>query len=321
MITEEVPFRMTRLLRTGSTVRSVSLGETGQDVLVGTERDLRLYNTTTGESLFWYAQPNTDLGFISAEMWGEGEQGYTLQRSGELLRIDCPRRKDGRGVDASITRLRHEIHDLFTLSIAPQAGLIAIGHFGPAITVLNEEGELVWRRHPDDHNATSARTWSVAFSSDSSTLYAGSSGVERNGLALFDATSGESKGGIRAAGAITAIAGPAAPLKIATVVNMADTSAVIAYADDLRHPAWEFRQANNHRMTALAADQETGYVVVGTAQGWLYVLDGQQGTIVAATDECKSVVMDVAIVGGRYVAAGLENGEVALLELEAEFIA
>jgi outer membrane protein assembly factor BamB len=235
-----------------------------------------------------------------------------VKRTGEVLRLDMVWQQED--VDIWPQKIYAEPDDVYSFSLAPDAKLLALGHLGPALTVLSVTGELRWRRHPDDHNPTDGKTWAVALSHDGSTMFVGSSGGTRYMLAALDAADGSLKSGIRCAERVLHVACLPAPLSVAAVLTGPHECRLAGFSHDLRQIAWERACGLGEHATALAADPISGLVALGTNTGAVYILDAQSGEVLAQKDDLASTVLALSVTGGRYLAAGLQDGQIAYLE-------
>jgi outer membrane protein assembly factor BamB len=179
---------------------------------------------------------------------------------------------------------------------------------------MDTEGRQRWRRHPDDRNPTDAKTWAVAFSLDGSTLFIGSSGAARHVLAALDATNGTRKTALRPDGRVMAMAPLPPPLGVLAQLSEPDGSRLVAYPADLQHTAWEFGTKMSGRITAIATDAISGLAALGTTMGHLALLDAETGRLLAENKTLGSTVLSIAVAGGCYVVAGLQDGQIAYLE-------
>ncbi len=310
---------LVRWLRAGAPVHAVALAGDGRHVLVGSEHDLRLLDLW-GRECFRYFEPpapgmatEADMPFRAVALQADSlALALAGQRQGTIWRLDLTWQGDN--VEMWPEPIRNEPNDIYNLSYAPASGLVAIGHLGPALTVIEANGQQRWRRHPDDHNATDGKTWAVAFSADGQRLYAASSGSARHRLAALDATAGKVLAGVTQPAPITLLAGLPPPLAVAAVVNAADECQVVAYRPELSQPTWCWTPDRDERVTAIAADLGAGLVVLGTNCGGVIVLDASSGRQLVREDSLHSTVLSLATADGRYIVAGLQDGQVAYLE-------
>ncbi len=302
----------------GPPVHAVALAEDGVHLLAGTEHDLKLLDRF-GRQRFRYFEPpapgtkfERDMPFRAVALAPGLGWGLAGRRTGQVYRLDLSWR--GEDVDVWPQEIRCEANDLYSLSLAADQRLIALGHLGPALTVIDTEGRQHWRRHPDDRNPTDAKTWAVAFGLDGNTLFVGSSGAERNVLAALDATTGTKKTALRPKGRVMALAPLAPPLGVLAQLSESDGSRLVAYPADLKDEAWEFRPRMSGRITAIATDVANGLTALGTTTGHLALLEAGTGHLLAENRTLGSTVLSIAVAGGRYVAAGLQDGQIAYLE-------
>lgn len=302
----------------GPPVHAVALAEDGVHLLAGTEHDLQLLDRS-GRQRFRYFEPpapgakfERDMPFRAVALAPGLAWGLAGRRTGQLYRLDLSWR--GEDVDVWPREIRCEANDLYSLSVASDHGLIALGHLGPALTVIDTEGRQRWRRHPDDRNPTEAKTWAVAFGLDGNTLFVGSSGAVRNVLAALDATNGTRKAALRPDGRVMALAPLPPPLGVLVQLSEPDGSRLVAYPADLHREAWEFRPKTSGRITAIATDVVNGLAALGTTMGHLVLLEAETGRLLAENRTLGSTVLSIAVVGGRYVAAGLQDGQIAYLQ-------
>lgn len=314
----EASLHIVRWLFVGAPGSALALSEDGRYLLVGTEHDLRILDRWGNNPFRYYAPPapgrktEEDMPFCAAAMTSDMRRALAGLRSGEVFRLELT--WDGDAVSGWPEQIRAETNDIYSLSLATDASLIAIGHLGPALTVLDWDGHTVWRRHPADHTPTDGKTWAVALSSDAATLYVGSSGTERSLLAALDASSGKPQAGKRLWQRVTQLASLPAPLAVVAVLGSNSESQVAAFAPDLTEPAWTYGFDLGEQATALTTDQVANLVVCGTNRGVVLVLDGRTGELLARTDALHSTVLSLAMSAGRYLVAGIHEQRVAYLE-------
>lgn len=298
-------------IRIGAPVHAVALSGDGRYLLAGSERDLRLLDRW-GYEWFRYSTPDRDLPFSLVALAPGATWGLAFERSGQLHRIDIIQQVET--LQVSLRVIWNEPNDVCSLSLAADAGLIALGHYGPALTMLDGAGRQVWRRHPNDRTATDGQTWAVALAPSGDHLYVGCSSGARPRIAALDASDGKPVASVRFDHRVTWLASLPEPLAVAAVLNGDDTSQIAAYPPGLKLPQWTFEGAANERFTALTADMEANLIACGTNTGVVYVLDGSSGALLAAERALHSTVFSLSMAGGRYLIAGLQDGQVAYLE-------
>lgn len=326
----EASLTIARWMRLGAPVHAVALSGDGRHVLVGTEHDLRLLDRW-GNEHFRRSQPpapgtvvEPDMPFSLVALAPDLSLGLAALRAGELYRMDFAWQGDTVSVHWQQEPIRVEPNDLYSLSLAPEAEVIALGHLGPALTVLDTQGRQRWRRHPQDHNPTDGKTWAVALSPDGETLYVGSSGAARHLLAALDSSTGALKAGQRPAQRVTALAPLPAPLAVAAVHSDVNECRLVAYVPDLREESWQYAVGMGARITALVSDPVEDLVAIGSNTGHVVLLQASSGAYLAQDDTLGSAVLSLSVADGRYLVAGLQNGQMFYLEytpavLEEEF--
>lgn len=326
----EASLTIARWMRLGAPVHAVALSGDGRHILVGTEHDLRLLDRW-GNEHFRHSQPpapgtvvELDMPFSLVALAPDLSLGLAALRAGKLYRIDFAQQGDAVTVHWQQEPIRVEPNDLYSLSLAPVAEVIALGHLGPALTVLDTQGRQRWRRHPADHNPTDGKTWAVALGLDGETLYVGSSGAARHLLAALDTSTGVPKAGCRPAQRVTSLASLAAPLAVAAVLSDMSGCQLVAYTSDLQKEAWRHAVRAGGRITALVSDPEADLLAIGTNTGRVSVLRASTGAYLAEDDTLGSTVLSLSMADGRYLVAGLQDGRVFYLEftpaaLEEEF--
>lgn len=314
--------KVIHVTRVGWPVHAVALSGNGNHLLIGTEHDLRLMDPWGNERLRHAHLPppgsstEPDMPFHAVALAPDLAMGLAVQRTtGKLYRLEITLEGDVVvRAGLSDTPLRPEPIDVYSLAFDAGTGLIAIGHVGPALTMWDSRGGQRWRQHPQDHNATSGKTWAVALSSDSATLYAGSSGVGRYILGAMDAATGLVRAAQRLQAPITGLAPLPEPLAVGAAVNDRYAARVIAYAADLSDEAWSYEAGYGERVTALATDPSAELLAVGTNAGVLMMLDALTGEPLAVDASLGSAVLSLSLAAGRYLAAGLQDGRLFYLE-------
>lgn len=307
-----------RWLHVGAAVNALTLSGDGRHLLAGSEHDLRLLDRQ-GNVLFRYFTPpeagathERDMPFSVVAMTADMDVVLAGRRTGELHRLEMVWSEQEPDVWPQTIRI--EANDLYNVTLAAETGLLAIGHLGPALTVLDVSGLQQWRRHPDDRNPTNGKTWAVAFSSDGQTLYAGSSGGSRYVLAALDAHSGESKASRRMAERVTLLTCLPDPLAVVAILNQSNRRSLAAFEPDLGDPVWEHLAEVDEFFTALASDHANNLVAVGTNAGSILLFDAPTGRLLIRSDELESAVLSLAVSDGQYIAAGLQDGQIAYME-------
>lgn len=300
-----------RLIRIGAPVHAVSMCVGGSHILVGTDGELALY-TRHGDTPFRYADQTGELAFHLVRLAPDLRSALAVQRSGKTMKLAI----SGRGADqvVDIHELRWDANDIYHLSWHSGSGRIALGHYGPALTVMNESGSMQWRRHPHDGNATNGRLWSVALDGNGDRLYVGAAGASTNLLAAVDAASGLIGARTQLPARITQLAALPAPHAVAAILNTADHSVVAAFDGLLNAPVWECPADDGEAFTCLESAPHAGSVVVTSSTGAVRILSAQSGETLAPPLVLESAILSVTVTpDGRQIGVGLTDGRVALL--------
>lgn len=289
-------------------VWSVAISRDGQYILVGSEHDLRLLDRW-GVMHFRYAHPrrDVDLPFTHVALSPDFDTGLAIQRTGEVYRLDFEFRGESGGVKVSMQEIRVFPNDIYSISFFPENGIITIGHFNERISLINLGGDLVWQI------PTRGRTWAVAFGANGDVIYTGSSGAPHNVIGVVDTQNGKPMGGIQVDARVMSLStSPHLPGVIA-VLSTRYGSYVSAYSNRLSEQIWTFETGVGEYVTAMTTDIEHDMVVIGDGAGTLYVLEASSGRILSKT-ALSATILSLAIAGGRYIVAGLQDGYVVYLE-------
>ena len=304
-----------RWLRVGAPVHAVSLCADASQILVGTDGELVLY-TRHGDVAFRYLDPTGELVFRLVRLAPDLSNALAVQRSGSVLRLTI----QGRGASqrVEILDLRWNANDIYHLSWHSESGWIALGHYGPALTVLNEHGEIQWRRHPHDGTPTHGKLWSVLLDESGSRLFVGAAGSANNLLASVDASSGLIGPRIQLAARVIHLATLAPPLAVAAILNSQERSVVAAFDSLLSTPVWEYPAKEGEIFTCLESAPSIGVGVVASNAGSVLGLNGTTGALRAPVLSLESTVFALTITpNGRQIGIGLNDGRVGLLTFTA----
>lgn len=300
-----------RVLRIGAPAHSVSLCADASRLLVGTDGALTLY-TRHGDAPFRYADRNGDLSFRLVRLAPDLSGGLAVQRSGEILALTMHGRRAEQTVE--VRQLRWEANDIYSVSWDTAGERIALGHYGPALSVLNNDGSVQWRRHPQDGNATNGRLWSVALSRDGDQLYVGAAAGSANLLAALSAAGGVIGARTQVAAHITHLAALADPLAVAALLNTPEASRVAAFDAGLQAPRWEYLADDGEVFTCLESAPGAGLVVAGSSTGAIRVLNAFTGELLAPPCVTESAVLSLtAAADNTHIAAGLTDGRAVLM--------
>lgn len=305
--------KIRHVTRFGAPVHAVALSEDGQHLLVGTEHELRLTDPW-GHEGFRRAHDARDMPFHAVALAPDMAAGLAVQRTGEIYRLEFIPDGEAVRVRWPDEPCRSEPSDVHSIAFNAKAGVIAIGHLGPALTVLDGHGDQRWRQHPSDHTPTGGKTWTVALSPEGATLFAGSSGVGRYVLGAMAAGTGAVQAARSLPAPITGLAPLPDPLGVAAALNERLQAQVLAFPADLTEAAWIYEGGYGERVTALAGDPAARLIALGTNTGSLLILDALTGERLAVEATLGSVVLSLSLAGGRHVAAGLLDGRLFYLE-------
>lgn len=285
-------------------VHAVALFADGSHILVGTEKELALF-ARSAEQVFRYALPDGALPFIQCAVADDMRVGVAAQRSGEIFRLEFIPEQSS--LDVNIARIWHAQADINSLSMTDCSELIALGHYSSAITLLDQKGEVRWR------SATKGRTWVTAFDVMNKILYVGSSSPSPYRLAALSVEDGAPVAGRLQEDRVMGMAALPSPLAVAVTLSDEWQSRLAGMRQDLR-AEWIYEGVYGEFITALASDPDSDVIVLGTNTGRLIALQATTGDVITTYDIPGSIVLSLSIANGQHVAAGLEDGQVALFE-------
>ena len=303
-------------IRLGHPAYAVALSDDGQYIAVGSEQGVAVFNAT-GRRMFTHSPSATPLPVHQLAAVPDLSRLYVGARQGWLIRLDLERGE--KAFSAEAQSLYQADSDLHTLSLSANDRFVALGHLSPALTLLQTDGHLLWRRHPDDGNATEGQLWAVALDTDGATLYVGSAGMGTNRLAALEARSGSPVAHryLEAEARATALAVLPGGKGVAVVLAQdIYTVRLVAYDPGLTDLLWE--RTFDEPITALAADRQQPLLAVGVGyEGHVRVIDAQYGRVLAA-QQTKSVVNGLALAQGRTLAAVTQDGNLVLMRYVPE---
>ena len=300
-----------RWIQIGQQAYAVTLSSDGQYIAIGSEQGVAVFNTT-GRRLLTHPSACTPLPVHQLAATPDLKRLYVGARQGGLIRLDLER--DEEAFHSRAHSLYQTDSDLHTLSLSMDDQLVAVGHLSPALTLLQTDGHLLWRCHPDDGTATEGQLWAVALDADGSTLYVGSAGMGTNRLAALDARSGSLtahcylEAGIKATSLAVLPGGKGVAVVLAPDIY---TGRLVAYDPGLTDLRWE--HIFDEPITALTTDHRQPLLAVGVGyEGKVIVIDAQNGRVMAA-EQTKSVVNGLALTQGRYLAAVTQDRNLVLM--------
>lgn len=294
---------------------AVRLSADGQYLAIGTERGFLLFNRV-GERLLTYPNWEQALPIRRLALSPELQQVYLGTRQGVVIALDLSRENDKKEFRFTPRAIYECPNDLFDLVFEPQANVLAIGHLGPALSLISTEGRIIRRWHPDDGTATSGRTWSVSLEPDGDVLYAGSANEGTNRLTTLTVSPpialrknilfppGQRITKLTALRKNEGVA--------AAIVEDIYSTALQVYDGDLRE-RWSI--ALDEYPTALVCDRLHPYLVCATGYlGRIQIFDVSNGKSLCNEVTVNSMVNDLSIVQGRWISAVTEDGTVYLME-------
>ena len=303
-----------RSIRIGQPVYAVALSGDGQYMATGSEEGLALYDVL-GNCRLAYPATRYPLPVSLVAMVPDMSRLLVGTREGALHRLEVKRK--GAGFTARARTLYQTLNDLNSLALAADGQIIALGHLSPALTVLQTDGNVLWRRHPDDRNATRSQMWSVALDTKGDTLYVGSASTGTNVLAALDACTGAPHASQQLDGRIVRLASLATSGGVVAVLTAGRYEyQVVAYQPDLQDVLWE--RDFDEPVTALAADPQHDLLAISVGyEGRIMLLQATSGQVLAADQALHSLVNGLAVTNGSRLAAGTQDGHVAWLYYES----
>jgi outer membrane protein assembly factor BamB len=297
-----------RVLSLHQPVNTVGLDASGGFVLVGLEAGLALYDAERRlRARLDAGGPPVDTVVIGRDL----QHLIVATRPGEVVRFDLDRRQEPVAITRQTT-LYTPYRDIHSLSYAEAARLLAVGHRGQALSVLTDDGKLVWRQHPDDGTATVAERWSVALDPDGQVLYAGSACHDENIIAALNPHSGELQAYRYEVGLVSNLVALASGGVAATITNGRLDHRLVVLPPDLSEPIWmvEF----NDPATALCTDHTAARLVVSVgAHGVIQLYDAHTGVMLADPLALNRPAGHLAITRGSQIAATLPSEQQIVL--------
>lgn len=229
-------------------------------------------------------------------------------RLGDVVYLDAKAADDGFEIEETASySITSDIHTL-ALSMAQER--VAIGHLSFALTMLDLEGEVVWQQQ-DREAAAFGSSWSIDLEPAGERLYAATGGSGSNWLVALDAASGGLQCSRECDSPVSAVAalpgGGVATLSPGAYYAVQLT----VYDADLEDVLWETEL--DGPATALAADLIEPRLVVGAGyEGAITLFDAATGERLAS-EPIRSMVNGLSLVGGRFIAAATQDGNVVLL--------
>lgn len=304
-------------------MHAVALSSDGQFVAVGSETGPLLFNAA-GEMVLAPSAQHMALPVRQVALSATADWLYVGTRTGKVLRLAF-QRFDGQFGMRQVETIYTASNDIHTMSVSDDQHWIAVGHLSPALSVLNTEGQVQWRRHPDDGTATESDNWSVAIDATGQVMYVGSAGSGSNRLAAIGLSDQRLYGSRYLAAGLRATT--LATLDDGVVVVQTDSasfdSELVKFTPDLSDPVWRF--APDDTVTAIATPTGDGSAPAAAAlvavacgyEGKVVLLDAQGGAVLAETT-LRSGINALALAQSRVVAAVTHDDTLALLNYVPE---
>lgn len=299
-----------RFIQIGQPVYAVVLSSDGQYVAIGSEQGLALYDVVGNCRLVYPARrhpmPVSLVAMVPDMSWL-----LVGAREGVLHHLEV--RRKGEGLTARARTLYQAPNDFNSLALSADGQMVAIGHLSPALTVLQTDGNVLWRRHPDDGTATQSQMWSVALNTEGDILYVGSAGAGTNVLAALDARTGAPRASQRLDNRIVRLASLASSGGVVAVLTTGSYEhQVVACRPDLQDVLW--KRSFNEPVTALATDPEHDLLAISVGyEGQIMMLEASSDKVLVEDQTLRSLVNGLALTGGHRLAAGTQDGDVVWL--------
>lgn len=315
-----------RQIPIGFPVSTVHLSMDGQYIAAGCRQGVSIV-TPIGRKLLTYpAQGPWPLQKVT--ITNTIDHFYVVTREGKVISLTPTRNGDFWTIDTPNRVLYDAPNDIFTMSIADDESLLALGHHSTALTLLNkiqETPEVVWRRHREFGNATDGQAWVVSLSPDGKLLYLGSGGTGINRLVVMHAAAqtplGQKilKNGERITG-LTVLPGDTG---VAAVINKSLRDyRLVAFNRDLSRLLWE--KPFDEGVTALVGNRgvtaSEGTPLLAAAIGF----GGQVAIMNAFTGEelvaktLHAMVNDLDFVQSKTLVAATDDGNIISMTYASE---
>ncbi|HQE91281.1 MAG TPA: PQQ-binding-like beta-propeller repeat protein [Anaerolineae bacterium] len=286
-------------------VSSIAQSGDGQYVAVGSEVGAAVFNLS-GHRLGAYPAADAEMPVHQIRTSLDFTRLSLATRLGDLLVCDLEPSAGRFSLDPR--HLHHSVNGIHTLDFAAER--IVLGHYTFALTMLDLEGNVVWRQQ-DSGEAVHGCNWSVSLTADGNILYVGSASSGTNWLLALDAGSGMALHRRECDGAVMAVAALADNAGVAVLTpDEYDAVRLIAYSADLGKVLWK---QNLDSPATLAADAAAPLLAVGGGyEGRVAIVDAASGAVLAST-ALRVTVNNLSLVCGRCVAAATQDNSVALL--------
>ncbi|MCA9873118.1 MAG: hypothetical protein KC441_05670 [Anaerolineales bacterium] len=303
--------RAIRIGKPGEPAYAVAQSANGQYTAVTNETGLTLFDAG-GTVRLRYPPQAWPIHLVTAP----GDFSYLLvgTRRGGLTRLNLLR--EGETFQSREQVLYFADNDLNTLSLSSERELLGVGHYGPALAVLDIEGQTLWRRHPDSGNATNGQFWSVALDEVGHRLYIASAGPGTNQLAVLEADSGVWQNGRSLDGRITRMTTLPQNRGVVIVLNDGYSYWLQVYDSSLDDLLWENEYGDP--VTAVASDRSQALLAIATGyQGNVTLMNAETGAALTEPLPTQSYVNDIAMSRGSSITAVTEDGSLYLIRYQS----
>jgi outer membrane protein assembly factor BamB len=295
----------------------------GQHIWVGHENGAALFRRGDGEVLWSYPRNGFQTPVIGVAAKDDFSVIYLCAREGDIRCLNLELKSE-KWIETAAPRYLYKTGkpDFHSIAYASEAGLLVIGHLSQGLAAINEnEDKPLWRMHPALGNATDADSWLVAIDANGQYLYVGSAMPNSNYLVALDPQTGLERTLRRHFDAKTKVTGVAALSDGGGVlVALGEKDSLLGYVGklvlydaNLDEMIWE--KSFDDTITALCADAKFSRAVISSGEtGNLKVIDVTTGQILADDYALKSVIYQLSLVQGCYIAAADQNGKLALIQ-------
>lgn len=300
---------ITRTIRLGEPVMDLALAERGLYLAAACEVGLHVFDLTSGIRATYQFEDMAPF-YRVVGLPGHA-QCYVADAAGQIVHCELFREHEALQITG---RLIYQADaDIHSLALAGNLSTLAIGHLSPALTVLDADGSLRWRRHIADATPADGRIWAVALSPDGQQLYAGSAGAGENCLLVAATHHSQNLAPGTVRRAVTAVAALSGGHGVAAVLaGREGESAISLYAPDLASLRWS-RQFDLP-VTALCAHPEQPIVIAAVGyEGEIHLLDAVSGADLAQPLALTGTVVALDAAPGTTIAAAGQDEHVTTL--------
>ena len=279
--------------------------------VAGAMQGLRLYDRT-GQCLLSYPGDGTELPVSLIAMTPDMHWLFLATREGELYGMEAAKWLSG--TKPELRLLHRTPADLNSLSVSADGSLIALGHLSPALTVLQTDGHVVWRRHRDTGNATRGHIWSTALDAAGTSMSVGSAGAEHVTLAIMDPQTGALCAGHSMDAPVVHLAPPLNSAIVAAPFVGSYEYRLVGYSLDLRSELW--RRTFEEPICALVAGPQNDRVFVCVGHEGRIMAWDEQGRETAEEIRLNVQIKCLAVAASNDLVAGTHDGYIYWLTYE-----